>query len=125
MVKGILKYLRRSKDMFIVYGGKEELVVTYYTDTSFQTDLDKLKKWSCFVFIINSGAISWKTLKQETVTDSTTEAEYIVASESAKEGIWIRKFLINLGVFPNASSTLNLYCDNNGTIVQAKELRNK
>jgi hypothetical protein len=44
MVKGILKYLRRSKDMFIVYGGKEELVVTYYTDTSFQTDLDKLKK---------------------------------------------------------------------------------
>jgi hypothetical protein len=77
------------------------------------------------VFIINSGAISWKTLKQETVTDSTTEAEYIVASESAKEGIWIRKFLINLGVFPNASSTLNLYCDNNGTIVQAKELRNK
>ena len=40
------------------------------------------------------------------VADSTTEAEYIVASEAAKEGVWIRKFLIELGVFPNASSPL-------------------
>jgi hypothetical protein len=48
------------------------------------------------------------------VTDYTTEVEYIAASESAKEGVWIRKFLIKLGVFPNASSPLNLYCDNNG-----------
>jgi hypothetical protein len=58
------------------------------------------------------------------VADSTTEAEYIAASESAKEGVWIRKFLIELGVFPNASSPLNLYCDNNGDIAQAKEPRN-
>jgi hypothetical protein len=58
------------------------------------------------------------------VPDSTTEAEYIATSESAKEGVWIRKFLIELGVFPNASSPLNLYCDNNGAIAQAKELRN-
>jgi hypothetical protein len=51
---------------------------------------------------------------RETVTDSTTEAKCITASESTKEGVWIRKFLIGLGVFPNTSSPLNLYCDNNG-----------
>jgi hypothetical protein len=34
-VKGILKYLRRTKDVFLVYRGKEELVVTGYTDASF------------------------------------------------------------------------------------------
>jgi hypothetical protein len=33
------------------------------------------------------------------VTDSTTEAEYILASESAKGDVWIRKILIELGVF--------------------------
>jgi hypothetical protein len=38
------------------------------------------------------------------VADSTIEAEYIVASEAAKEGVWIRKFLIELGVLPNASA---------------------
>jgi hypothetical protein len=36
----------------------------------------------------------------------------------------MRKFLIELGVFPNASIPLNLYCDNNGAIAQAKEPRN-
>ena len=62
--------------------------------------------------------------KQEIVADSTTEAEYIAASEAAKEGVWIRKFLIELGVFPNASNPLDLYCDNSGAIAQAKESRN-
>jgi len=58
------------------------------------------------------------------VTDSTTEAEYIVASESVKEGVWMRGFLIELDVFLNASSPLNLHCDNNGSNAQAKEPRN-
>ena len=57
------------------------------------------------------------------MTDSTIEAEYIAASEAAKEGVSIRKFLIELGVFPNASSPLDLYCDNSGAIAQAKEPR--
>ena len=50
------------------------------------------------------------------MTDSTTEAEYIVASRATKEGVWMRRFPIELGVFPNASSPLNLHCDNNGAI---------
>jgi len=110
--------------MFLVYGGNEELVVTGYTNASFQSDKDDSKSQSGFVFTINGGAVSWKSSKQETVADSMTEAEYIAASEAMKEGVWIRNFLIELGVFPNASSPLNLYCDNNGAIAQAKEPRN-
>jgi hypothetical protein len=37
------------------------------------------------------------------VTDSTVEAEYIEASGATKEGVWMRRFLIELGVFPDAS----------------------
>ena len=58
------------------------------------------------------------------MADSTIEAKYIAASEAAKEGVWIRKFLIELGVFPNASSPLGLYYDNSGAITQAKEPTN-
>jgi hypothetical protein len=65
-----------------------------------------------------------KSSKQETMIDSTAEAEYIVASRAAKEGVWMRRFLIELGVFPDASSPLNLHCDNNGAIAHAKEPRN-
>jgi hypothetical protein len=34
-VKNILKYLRRTKDVFLVLGGEEELIVIGYTDASF------------------------------------------------------------------------------------------
>jgi hypothetical protein len=54
----------------------------------------------------------------------TAEAEYIAASGAAKEGVWMRRFLIELGVFPDASSPLNLHCDNNEAIAQAKEPKN-
>ena len=110
--------------MFLIYGGEEELVVNGYTDASFQTNMDDSQSQSGFVFTINGGAVSWKSSKQETVIDSTAEAEYITASGAVKEGVWMRRFLIELGVFPNASSPLNLHCDNNGAIAQAKELRN-
>ncbi|KAK8661550.1 hypothetical protein V6N13_091149 [Hibiscus sabdariffa] len=39
-VKNILKYLRRTKDVFLIYGGKEELGIKGYTNASFQTDKD-------------------------------------------------------------------------------------
>ena len=55
-VKNILKYLRRTKNAFLVYGGEEELVVNGYTDASFQTDKDDYRSQSGFVFILNGGA---------------------------------------------------------------------
>nr|GEV20446.1 hypothetical protein [Tanacetum cinerariifolium] len=44
-VKNILKYLRNTKDMFLVYGGnmKRELRVSCYTDAGYLTDADNLK----------------------------------------------------------------------------------
>ena len=57
------------------------------------------------------------------MANSTTEAEYIAASEAAKEGVWIRKFVIELGVVPSAHDPMELLCDNNGAIAQAQEPR--
>ncbi|KAK8554366.1 hypothetical protein V6N12_031330 [Hibiscus sabdariffa] len=45
------------------------------------------------------------------------------ASEAAKEAVWIKKFVTELGVVPSISDALELYCDNNGAIAQAKEPR--
>ena len=40
-VKGIFKYLKRTKDMSLVYGGnEEELAVMGYVDASFDSDPD-------------------------------------------------------------------------------------
>ena len=40
VVKNIPKYLKRTKDMFLVYGGDKELIVNGYVDASFDTDPD-------------------------------------------------------------------------------------
>ncbi|KAK8690320.1 hypothetical protein V6N13_089014 [Hibiscus sabdariffa] len=88
-VKNILKYLRRTKDVFLVYGGEEELRIKGYTDASFQTDRD----------------------------DSRSQS----ASEADKEAVLIKKFITGLGVIPSISDAVDLYCDNNGAIAQAKE----
>ena len=43
-VKNIIKYLRRTKDTFLLHGGKEdELVVNGYIDASFQTNKDDFR----------------------------------------------------------------------------------
>ena len=47
----------------MVCGGEEELVVTGYTDASFQTDKDDSKSQSGYVFTINGGVVSWKSSK--------------------------------------------------------------
>ncbi|KAL0445168.1 UNVERIFIED_CONTAM: Retrovirus-related Pol polyprotein from transposon TNT 1-94 [Sesamum latifolium] len=95
-VKTILKYLRRTKDMFLVYGGGE-LILEGYSDASFQSDEGDAKSQSGFVFKLNGGVVAWKSSKQDTTTDSTTEAEYIAASEAAKEAVWMKNYIQKLG----------------------------
>src|SRR5436189_2101617 len=57
-VKNILKYLRRTKDLFLVYGGDEVLVVKGYNDASFQTDKDDSRSQSGYMFCLNGGAVA-------------------------------------------------------------------
>ena len=75
------------------------------------------------MFYLNGGAFSWKSAKQSTTTNSTTEAEYLAAAEAAKEAVWIRKFVGELDVLPSIKGPIALYCDNNGAIAQAREPR--
>ncbi|GJS45341.1 retrotransposon protein, putative, ty1-copia subclass [Tanacetum coccineum] len=58
-VKNILKYLRNTKDMFLVYGGdiKRELRVFCYTDAGYLTDDDDLKSQTGYVFVLNEGVV--------------------------------------------------------------------
>ena len=73
-VKNILKYLRRTKDSFLIFGGGFELRVKGYTDSDFMSDLDDRKSMLGYVFIYNGSAVSWKSFKQPIIADSTTEA---------------------------------------------------
>ncbi|GKD83043.1 hypothetical protein Tco_1349882 [Tanacetum coccineum] len=96
-VKNILKYLRNTKDMFLVYGG--------------------------YVFVLNGCAITWKSKKQSIFATSSAEAEYIAASDASKEAVWVRKFIFRLEVVPTIEEHIKMYCDNTGAITIANESR--
>ncbi|KAL0292361.1 UNVERIFIED_CONTAM: Secreted RxLR effector protein [Sesamum calycinum] len=85
-VKTILKYLRRTKDVFLVYGGGE-LILEGSSDASFQSDDNDAKLQSGFVLKLNGGVVAWKSSKQDTTVDSSMEAEHIAASEATKEAV--------------------------------------
>ncbi|KAL0455906.1 UNVERIFIED_CONTAM: Retrovirus-related Pol polyprotein from transposon TNT 1-94 [Sesamum latifolium] len=108
--------------MFLIYGGGE-LILEGYSDVSFQSDDDDAKSQSNFVFKLNGGVVAWKSSKQDTTADSTTEAEYIAASEAAKEAVWMKNYIQELGVVPSIAEPVVIFCDNNGAIAQAKEPR--
>ena len=49
------------------------------------------------------------------------EAEYVAASEEAKEAVWLRNFLKDLAVVPAIEMSLTMFCDNSGAVANSKE----
>ncbi|GJY45208.1 hypothetical protein Tco_0433421 [Tanacetum coccineum] len=109
VVKNILKYLRNTKDVFIVYGGdlKRKLKVTCSTDTGFETDKDNRKSQMGYVFVLNGGVVDRKS--ESSTVMSSIKAEYIVAFEASMQAVWIRKFIFRLRVIPTNKEPMKMY----------------
>jgi len=69
------------------------------------------------VILIDGGAVSWSSKKQELVTLSTTEAEYVATTHAAKEIIWFRRLLGE--IFRPLAYPITLYSDNQSSIALA------
>ena len=52
------------------------------------------------------------------------EAEYVAACEAAKEVVWFKKFLSDLGVVRIEQVPITLFCDNSEAVAQSKDSRN-
>ncbi|GJR45821.1 hypothetical protein Tco_0863460 [Tanacetum coccineum] len=64
-----------------------------FCDASWQCDKDDTKSQTGYVFIVNRGAVDWKSKKQTTIAMHATQSEYMASVRSSMESrIWIRKF---------------------------------
>ncbi|RVW22925.1 Retrovirus-related Pol polyprotein from transposon TNT 1-94 [Vitis vinifera] len=77
-------------------GSCASLKLQDYVDADFAGDIDSRKSTTGFVFTLGGTAISWTSNLQKIVTLSTTEAEYVAATEAGKEMIWLHGFLDEL-----------------------------
>ncbi len=100
-----------------MYGG-ERHSLEGYTDVDGATQ-EHRHAISGYAFLFDGGAISWSSRKQELVTLSTAEAEYVAATHAAKEAIWLRKLLGEL--FPYLLMPTPLYCDNQAALKLATD----
>ncbi|GKC58306.1 hypothetical protein Tco_1085904 [Tanacetum coccineum] len=105
----------------MVYGREKELRVTGYYDVGWQTNKDDSRSQSGWVFLLNEGAVTWKSSKQDTVAHSTCEFKYITACEASKEAIWMKNFIRDLGVVPTVQDPIEIFCDNESAVALTKE----
>jgi hypothetical protein len=91
-----LRYIKGTSDATLCYGGLEYIVIGY-VDSDFAGDLEKRKSTTGYVFTITGRVISWVSKLQTVIALSTTEAEYMVATQACKEATWMRKLMEEFG----------------------------
>lgn len=114
LVKRVFRYLQGTKDLALVYQGKSKVVG--YSDASYAEDVIDRKSVTGLVYIMNGGAILWKSKRQPIVSLSSTEAEYIALTSTMKEGVWLAKLDAELR---QKESIVEIYEDNQSTIALA------
>jgi hypothetical protein len=119
MLKRILHYLSGTKDYAITYlaNPRVDHRLQGYADASYAGTED-YKSISGYVFTLGSGAISWRSKKQTIIALSSTEAEYVALSEAAREAIWLKNLLNEMGLSQNTPVVIK--GDNDGSVAMAK-----
>jgi ATP-binding cassette subfamily B (MDR/TAP) protein 1 len=114
-VKGIMRYLKGTKDLCICFG-KQKASVVGFTDADYAGHADCRKSTSGYVFTFTGGAVSWISRLQKCVALSTTEAEYVAATEACKEALWLSYLVRDLGI----TELPILHCDSQSAIMLAR-----
>eukprot|EP00253_Pinus_taeda_P002267 PITA_02267 len=95
-MKWILRYLKVTTNQALCFGGSN-ISLQGYVDVDMAGDRDNRRRTTGYVFTIGGTAIRWVSKIQSVVALSTTEAEYVAATEASKEMIWLQSFMGELG----------------------------
>jgi hypothetical protein len=106
-VKWILRYLRGTCGVRILYGRGDGRGLTGYCDSDYAGDRDRRRSTTGYVFTLGTAAVSWRSVLQSVVALSTTEAELIAAVEAVKEAMYLRGLLRDFGVPQETSQVLS------------------
>jgi hypothetical protein len=111
----VVRYLKGTRELRLVLGGMTLPRLTGLVDSDFANCPDTRRSVSGFCFSMGSGAISWSSRKQPTVSGSSCEAEYVAAYAATREALWLRNVLDLIEHRQDGPTIIN--CDNQGAIV--------
>lgn len=117
--KRVLRHISADPDKGITFtGGKNKPVLEAYSNAAFAGDPESTRSTTGSLIRIASGPVSWKSHLQRVVVLSTTEAEYLAATETCRQLQWVKSLIYELGFQDKIEGALrtNLYVDNQSTI---------
>ncbi|GFX48266.1 retrovirus-related Pol polyprotein from transposon RE2 [Trichonephila clavipes] len=91
----LLGYLKYTQEYKLELPKVKSLKLRCYSDSDFATNRDDRVSMGGFITFIDETPISWRTFKQNSVSLSTMEAEYVSLTEAAKEFIWLKNVIDN------------------------------
>jgi hypothetical protein len=106
-----ISYLYGTRHLAIQYGPRcRQEAFTCSSDAAFSDNQDS----DGYLFSLFGGPINWKSGKQKAVTTSSTEAELLGLSQTAKETYWWKRLFNGLGL--DLQQEVTIQCDNTQTI---------
>jgi len=113
-VKRVFRYLKETCNHGLIYRKVETPDLVCYSDADHAGDHINRRSTTGMITFLTTGPISYRAQQQSVVSLSTTEAEYIAASEAVKDLIWLQRFVEELKV-PNLTRA-KLLCDNESAL---------
>ena len=122
----VLQYVRATYDQGITYfdpGSAMKNKLVGWVDSDFGSDVDSRKSMTGFLMSLNGGPISWKSSRQGGVTLSSSEAEFVAASQAGQEVVYLRALLRGFG-YPQVGAT-EIWEDNASCIMMSENPTNR
>uniref|UniRef100_A0A2N9IT68 CCHC-type domain-containing protein n=1 Tax=Fagus sylvatica TaxID=28930 RepID=A0A2N9IT68_FAGSY len=117
-VKWIFRYLKGTAEHEILFSRQPGTnSVVGYVDADYAGEVDDRRSTTGYVFTLSGRPICWKSTLQSIVAMSTTEAEYMAVAEAAKEALWLKGLVKELGLNQGG---VQMHCDSQSAIYLAK-----
>lgn len=112
-VKRIIRYVKGTIGFCLWYPRETNANLAAFSDADWAGNVDDRKSTSGGSFYIGNCLVAWHSKKQNCISLSTAEAEYIAAGSSCTQLLWMRQMLQDYGI---SQGTMTVFCDNTSAI---------
>jgi len=119
-IKKIFRYLKGTVEYGLWYPRDHDFSLHAYTNADWTRDVDDRKSTSGGALFLGKRLVSWLSKKQEVISLSTVEEEYITAVGSCTQVLWMKQMLRDIRA--EYEEPITIFCDNSSVIKISKNL---
>ena len=114
MAKRILRYVKSTLQFGLLYKPKISFSLYGFTDADWVGDVITRRSTTRYCFSLGFAVVSCCSKKQQTISLSSTEIEYVAATMATQECIWLKQLIQDISV--TMDYPIPIACDNESTI---------